>query len=129
MTVIHDAKGPADELSIVNIEKKLGITFPNDYREFLKKYNGGYPEPDGFYFIDSKDGSCVDKFLSTNGDKSDSIAACYDLYKKRIPQGFVPIATDPGGNLLLLCGTKENSGIFFWDHEEEVADGEQPDMR
>ena len=42
----------------------------------------------------------------------------------RLPVGLLPIATDPGGNLLLL-GLGERQGLFVWDHEHrELQPGE-----
>lgn len=42
----------------------------------------------------------------------------------RLPEGMLPIATDPGGNLLLL-GLNEREGLFVWDHEHrELRPGE-----
>ncbi len=46
----------------------------------------------------------------------------------RIPEEFIPIADDPGGNLICL-GIKGTyyENIYFWDHEQESGDGE-PNM-
>ncbi|WP_369012135.1 SMI1/KNR4 family protein [Erwinia pyrifoliae] len=50
MALIHDSKGVLSEQELVSLENQLGVNLPKDYREFLKKHNGGYPEPDGFDF-------------------------------------------------------------------------------
>lgn len=42
----------------------------------------------------------------------------------RLPEDLIPIATDPGGNLLLL-GLGQRTGLFAWDHEHrELLPGE-----
>ncbi len=52
------------------------------------------------------------------------IALLADIYGDRLPEGFLPIVTDPGGNLLLL-GPAARAGIYAWDHEHrELAHGE-----
>jgi hypothetical protein len=46
----------------------------------------------------------------------------YRIYAKagRIPKAMLPIATDAGGNLVLLAlGGSHSSNVFFWDHENE----------
>jgi hypothetical protein len=44
-----------------------------------------------------------------------------------VPAGFLPLAVDPGGNLICLVISGTNTGkVYFWDHEEEVEEGQQP---
>jgi hypothetical protein len=47
--------------------------------------------------------------------------------QKRIPNEMLPIAVDDGGNLYLLSlRSKDYSTIYFWDHELEGDEGEEP---
>lgn len=128
MTLIHDSKGIVSEQELAALEKQLGINLPNDYRDFLKKNNGGYPEPDGFSFSNGEDGSSVDKFLEVSDSKTASLISYYNTYKNRIPKSYFPIAKDPGGNLILIEIDHDGSGIYFWDHENESEDGDPPGM-
>ena len=51
-------------------------------------------------------------------------------YRKRIPVEMIPVATDPGGNIITLGITSNLRGkVYLWDHEEEVDEGEVPDYR
>ena len=44
----------------------------------------------------------------------------YIFEEKRLPDYFVPIAHDPGGNLICIsCSETENGFVYFWDHENE----------
>ncbi len=36
--------GAIDEQVIIAVENSFGVRFPDDYRECIKKNNGGYPE-------------------------------------------------------------------------------------
>lgn len=128
MTQIHDSKGVVSEQDLINLENQLGIKLPNGYREFLKKHNGGYPQPDGFDFADGDDGSSVDKFLDISGSKSESIIEYFNTYKNRIPKNYFPVAKDPGGNLILIGINNSGSDIYYWDHENESEDGDVPGM-
>lgn len=126
---ILDFKGPIIDEGIVSaFEKKLGMSLPDDYRKFLKTYNGGYPEPDAFHFLNSEDGSSIDRFLSLSVEKNHDLLKYYEQYKNRIPNGFLPIAHDPGGNLILIQIDKESASVYFWDHEQEADEGETPSM-
>jgi len=49
------------------------------------------------------------------------------IYLSRIPRESITIATDPGGNQICYIVSGDNAGkIYFWDHEEEVKEGEKP---
>ena len=108
---------------IKELEDRLDLRFPPDYRGFLKSYQGGYPEPDGFEF--GEDGSSVDKFLAVYGNKLETIEGCIDIYRGRYPDGLLPVANDPGGNLILLGVSERFDGIYFWNHETEADEGEE----
>ncbi|EIB99112.1 SMI1/KNR4 family protein [Pantoea sp. Sc1] len=129
MTKIHDSKSMVSEQDIVNVENQLSIKLPDSYREFLKKYNGGYPQPDGFDFADGEDGSSVDKFLEVSDSKNEGLINYFNTYKERIPKNYIPIAKDPGGNLILIGINGEKAEVYFWDHENEADDGDVPGMQ
>lgn len=127
-TVIRDSKGPVSESKIDALEKKLSIKLPSKYRDFLKKYNGGYPEPDGFRFKDESDGSSVDRFLGIDVGEHSNLEKYLSIYDGRVPKNLFPIAHDPGGNLVVVgVSDNEKDKVYFWDHEQE-ADGWEPDM-
>lgn len=128
MTQIHDSKGGVSEQDLINLEAQLGVKLPNSYRDFLKKHNGGYPQPDGFDFANGEDGSSVDKFLEISSSKNESVSEYYNNYNDRIPKDYFPIAKDPGGNLILIGVKNSNADIYFWDHENEAEGGDVPGM-
>ncbi len=52
------------------------------------------------------------------GRGSLSIRLALDRAREDLPEGHVPIAEAPFGNLLLVACSKRNRGkIYFWDHE------------
>lgn len=111
-------------------ERFLSRKFPKDYRNFLLKYNGGYPVPDCFSFIDGKEGSSVQYFLKINSNQNhDDFLSNIRNYEQRIPSNFLPIACDPGGNQICIAiNGKEYGKIYFWDHEAEADDNDPPSM-
>ncbi len=125
---IKNSKGENSFADIERLEKLVGLQLPRDYRDFLLRHNGGYPEPDGFQFKNSPDGSSVDRFLGLDVGEHSNIEKYLVTYRDRVPEGFFPIAHDPGGNLVLIGVKGKYTGkVFFWDHEDE-ADGYPPDM-
>lgn len=110
-----------EDISVINaIENQLGVSFPEDYREFLLKFQGGYPIQTDFYLNDPhKSMVAVGVFLSTKQER----AADYLLYTKsllsdRLPMLVIPIAIDPGGDYICLDfrrGVKPV--VLYWHHE------------
>jgi hypothetical protein len=108
--------GPIGSQEIEGLERKLGVRFPQDYRLFLLKHNGGRPHP-ALFEIDFGSGKQlwrVHFFLSVN----DSIESCridwmFDVTRRTRPPGVVPIASDEAGNLLLMRVDASLSTIYF----------------
>jgi hypothetical protein len=122
---IIEANNPVDEITLSNFEHEWKTKLPEDYRTFLKTYNGGHPKPDCFNFDGEKTGSCINWFLGINNEEDD-LAEYLKIYRRRIPKGFFPIADDPGGNLICIGTESKYFGkIYFWDHELET---ETPDF-
>lgn len=115
-----------DDINMLEVE--LALDFPSTYIDFLLKYNGGRPTPNSFDFYDKSDASCVNLFFGITDIDYMSLRDAIATFYGRIPSGFLPIACDPGGNLLVLDCTNNKSGIFFWDHELEADDEDQPSM-
>lgn len=120
---ILDSSQPLTDLQLERVEKEVGFPLPDQYKEFLKQYNGGYPDPDAFLFLDKSDGSSVDRFLSLDAGEDDDLFVYLKRYAGRTPSDMMPIAHDPGGNLVLIGLSDSNRGqVFFWDHEYEDED-------
>ncbi|ALB68748.1 SMI1/KNR4 family protein [Cronobacter dublinensis] len=129
MTEILNFNSPIADEAISDFEKKVDLLLPDDYKEFLKTYNGGQPVPNAFrFYAERDDGSSVDWFLSLGKEKYSNLQKYYQNFKERIPADFLPIAHDAGGNLIILANNEENTGIYFWDHEYEADEGEVPTM-
>jgi hypothetical protein len=58
------------------------------------------------------------------GEDWNPITLLEDPYLDRLPEGLLPIGSDPGESLLLL-GTADRAGAYVWDHKHrELTDGE-----
>lgn len=112
------------EAGLAAIEKKLGVKFPDDYREFLLTQNGGRPTP-SLVDVSPTRSVPLQLFLAAvSAVPSHTIAGVKGQYTDRMPPEFFPIARDGGGNLLLMDPAGE---VYFWDHElESDSDSAQP---
>lgn len=124
--IVEKSKQQLTVDQVNDFESRLGVTLPIDYKDFLLKYNGGYPRPNAFTFIDNfnkTSNSIVDFFHAIyEGYGEGNLEIDYDYFKsaKRIPPNVLPIAGDPFGNLICLSIEGEDKGkVYFWDHETE----------
>ncbi|MED4401595.1 SMI1/KNR4 family protein [Metabacillus fastidiosus] len=110
---------PISDEVIQNVERYFEINFPQDYKECVKLFNGGYPEPDVFNIDEDNDVvfSCLLSFTNEEAN----ILEVYDIVSEYLPEGIFPFAKDPFGNLICFDyrQDKESPIIIFYDHETE----------
>ena len=129
---------PAVDIEITSFEALIGAKLPNSYVNFLLHHNGGKVSPEAFsiewtdqYWAEGNDKGAVSWFFGLIDDEDVGLENNYHEFKERIPSGTLPIADDPGGNLLLLGLSGDRKGhIMFWVMDEEVdwEGGETPDF-
>ncbi len=112
-----------DEAAIAAFEASRGFRLPSEYREFLLATNGGKPEPCAFQLA-LRSGPYTDSivhwFLGLGDTMAASLESFAALMAGRMPAELLPIAPDPGGNLVCLGVKGDVRGkVYFWDHERE----------
>lgn len=108
-------------------ESKYVLKLPGQYIDFLLKYNGGYPEASTFKISDQEGESVVNKFYGI-GDMKGNLAKVFEVLDGELPQGFISIGNDPGGNEICIGISEEYFGkIYFWIHDME-SDEEMGNM-
>lgn len=106
---------PIGDADIAEWENEHSLKFPDDYREFLLRWNGGLLTPSS---IDVSDGARL------SYSRPAKLSEHYERLEDAPPQ-FVDIGDDFGGNHFLLCLHPSKYGQIFWaDHE--VAPSENP---
>lgn len=110
---------------IDDLETRLGATIPTDYRQFLAENNGGRPSPSAFERL-TGEGAVINWFFTlSQEERIHNIYRKINVYRDRLPQKLLPIASDSFGNLVLVdVGAKDVGAIYFWDHENENPEGE-----
>lgn len=114
----------SDEL-ITEYEERIGYTFPDDFKEFVRQYNGGRPEWKCFYSWTGKrkHERVFNNLLSFNKEDRSSIwkyndwdGSDWDSSTNGEIKNYVMIARDAFGNL--ICYDRRTIGIVWVDHEE-----------
>lgn len=105
---------------VAAVEAIIGAEFPDSYRRFLLRTNGGTPSPDTID-IPGLVGSPTDVQVFFGVGRpiiSDNLVWNYELVKERcITCPAVPIACDSGGNLFCLSLERGRAlpSVFYWD--------------
>ena len=109
------------ELKIVRFEESYHIKFPQQYREFLVKYNGGIT-PQTSFRVKPRKIENVSGFYGL-GVADDWDLMAHPCLEDFLCEGYLPIAEDDFGNDYLIGVGRENHGkIYFYDQEEQKAE-------
>ncbi|KGX89727.1 hypothetical protein N781_16000 [Pontibacillus halophilus JSM 076056 = DSM 19796] len=107
---------------IKQFEQEYEVTLPKQYVDFLLEYNGGFPQQSNFKISDDEGESLVNKFYGI-GDMKGNLGEVFEILEGEIPEEFISIGHDPGGNEILLGVSGEDQGkVYFWIHDVEPED-------
>lgn len=130
MFEVFDPGPPINNSDINSVEERLGIKFPDDYKQLMLKTNGGMVSM-SFHLKDGSGGGHLSWLFHILAGDQDDIIYRNNTRKGRFPRGFVSIGPDPFGNAICInCLPGANYGkVYFWDHEMEAEpeDGETPE--
>ena len=105
------------EDQLIDFEKDVGKSLPDDYRLFLLKNNGGRPEPNIFQTLDGKYESDIQFFYGLVDDDLYGLRDNLIHLRDRLSDREIAIATDSGGNYITI--NIDSDEVCFFDHEIE----------
>jgi hypothetical protein len=108
------------EQQVADLEKRIKVSFPDDYRRFLLEYNGGYfSEP---YIQPPEDGDegcpqlALNLMKGIGASHSEAELGCpadLRLFDDNDPPKVVPIGDTPENSLIMLYTQPEGRGQIF----------------
>lgn len=119
---------PASPEAVAALESAAGVSLPADYRAALLEANGGRPDEDLLVTLPDGDETVINSFFGAGLGGSDDIWGNRNPIAADIPPGFLPIADDPGGDILLLACTGDDRGAvhYFYHDRPAPADAAVP---
>lgn len=115
--------------SVEEFETKVKKKLDDEYKNFLIRYNGGEIEPNVFKISEEEGESAVNIIYGLNVEEEyDELSKIFDKLEGVIPENFLSIADDPGGNQICLGVSGEYVGkIYLWIHDS-VNENEMNNM-
>lgn len=121
-----------DRAAIEAAAKRIGLPFPPEYVAFLVAHNGGAAGHWPRFPIEGckRDAHGLLQVFYHVGPGPDvnELAQKYGVFRRRVPPGLLPIASDPGGNqVCLVCAGDRTGEVVFWERafEANTDEGEQ----
>jgi len=108
----------ASEHALQELERRLGVTLPEDYRKLVLHAAGGVPTDPCIDFAGQRE-KVVATLLSPEPDHPYSISGGMYALEDRLPPGLVPFAEDPFGSFYCFdTQTAPPFRVVYLDHEE-----------
>jgi hypothetical protein len=117
---------PVPEPEIVGVETEIGAKLPPLYREFLATFGASIfcelvefspvqPLPPS---ISSTGRGLVNVLYGAGVHTPHDLGGTLQMYRSRMPEGFLPIAGDGGGDQIAMAAGGDGA-IYYWDHHSE----------
>lgn len=124
-----EAPNPASEADVINLEKSIGLSFPQEYRDFLFAYN--MAEWVSLYYADTMGVAReVQSFFSVG----DPIKSCDILHNFNTDtkagnniENHLPIACSSSGDLISLSLDRDDYGTV-WLRDDMLSFGNRGNM-
>jgi SMI1-KNR4 cell-wall len=111
---------PGSEELVRKLESRVGARLPENYRQFLLQHNGGKPSPGRFTIPRLGVDGVVHVLFGVDRSRQLDILQWMRELQDDVPEGFIPIGNDPGGNMILLDISDSSGGaspVYYWDCE------------
>jgi hypothetical protein len=110
---------PISAEQLREVEQRLGIVLPDDYRAFLLAHNGGEPKPGWIcYGEDESDVAEITKFYAAAEVETET----NELREHRVPNIYIPIGAVFDEEVLVLSVSKKKPETVFWNASNDNFD-------
>lgn len=115
---ISNSNKAITQSDIENLESKYGFIFPDEYKNFLLKYNGGEPSHEYYITRNEKIYSIISRFFPIDINDEFSLQSEIEeiTMERELPSDLIPIAITPNeSDRVVLCISGKNYGkVFHW---------------
>jgi len=97
-------------------EESLGFALPDDYKSFLKEYDGANFKDATFFIEEIQETIMMGALYGLTAKRGYGLIDVNNEYKEDIPERSLIIGLDPGGAFIMLICNGEDDGVYFYDH-------------
>ncbi len=105
------------------VEVELGTTFPDDFRQYLLRFNAGEWKPEMHCCVKDVEPPWNEMYIELSlGIVAESHSWIYDIcgvrneFEDRLPDDLIPIMDACGSLVCLNCRRNDFGRIFIWNH-------------
>jgi hypothetical protein len=112
---------------LTEFAQKNHLRLPEDYRDFLVRFDGGAPHPKASWVATLKDYVLVDYLFGITRSRPLNLQFWLDEYRDEMPPGFLIVGKDPGGAFFILDAGEAQTGVYLWDHQHRYPGSSEED--
>ena len=100
---VIECERPTNLEEIAKFESLINAKLPEDYKQFLLKYNGGHPVYDGYKLVkpinEKTNEAGIDWFYALYDGDVCNISKQFYRSREELPEEVIPIGSDSGGKV------------------------------
>ncbi|MHC5251664.1 SMI1/KNR4 family protein [Listeria kieliensis] len=110
--------GHLSEEEIMVLELEMDLKFPSEYKNFLKKYNGGLPKEQylSTRLPDTGEEIILGVLLGVNDNENFDLRTWFLEFDDELPPSGFVIGTEYNSGLFIMIITGDEKGVYFWDN-------------
>lgn len=108
--------GQATEEMIERVERQISLLLPEDYKQFLREYNGGKVLVHYCTFVIEELNEVIPLEILFGIDVENRYSLMYwNSFKDEFPKNYIVIGEAAEGGKILL-GTENKEGVYYWSN-------------
>jgi hypothetical protein len=115
---VIECERPTNLEEIAKFESLINAKLPEDYKQFLLKYNGGHPVYDGYRLVkpinEKTNEAGIDWFYALYDGDVCNISKQFYRSREELPEEVIPIGSDSGGKVCLGIAGEYYGQVYYW---------------
>lgn len=110
------------ESDLIEIEQKMNLLLPIEFKEFYLQHNGGNPVVNTYYRWNEEEKTRINSFDRIKKDNGIGLEVMYEnliVKESYLPLGIIPFANDDSGNMFCLSARESDFGSVYYCNNDD----------